>query len=590
MPILALYRNLYVDPCLPNSCCHKECLDIAFLILVKMDQNVDPCNDFYRFACGNFLRKVSFPQNGPSLKKKGSFTDIVSTVYLQIKSILEDEIQSNDLRVLKNIKNYYKICTNEVLVEKQGLEPLHNILKEFGGWPVLNTDKRIGSDVSWMDSVYKSHKLGYPSSSFITLKIVVDPKNSTHRVLQLDQASLGLAKEHLSKGEDDITVREYLSFMVDIAEMLGAHKDRARIEMQESLRFEISLANISRGEERGRNATALYKMMTVRELIREFPSFPWLDYINKLLAPNVIIAEDEPVMVNVPSYIAGLEKLLKKTSNRTLANYAIWRVVKTSIVHLNSQIRKREEAYLSVIPGAVHRMTKWVECVSLVLRYFGFAVGSLYERLHFNKKLKERLGEVTSNIQRELENVFLTVNWMDEDTKEAALKKARSMSQHIGYPDDSVQDLEIEEYYRNFTVDPKSSILHASLSVSRTIRNRNVGKLREPVGANEWIYKVNPVDVFAAYFPNFNSIVLTASIFQEEYLKPGVPNYVDYGTIGMIVGHEMMHAFDDLGSQYDEKGNIKEWWTDNTRTEFGKRVQCLINQANNYTPIEGSIK
>ncbi|KAJ8673285.1 hypothetical protein QAD02_004547, partial [Eretmocerus hayati] len=520
--------------CPPNSCCHEECLDIAFSISTKMDEKVDPCNDFYGFACDKFLHEAPLPRNG--IKLEGS-TDIT---IVQLKSILEDEIHSNDLRAFKNIKNYYKICTNETLVEEQGLEPLHNILREFGGWPVLYADKSIGSNASWMDSVYKSRKLGYPLSSFITLRIVIDPKNSTHRVLQLNGASLVLSKEHLSKGEDDTIVKEYLSFMIDIAEMLGAPKERARIEMQESLRFGISLANISLGEEMGHNATELFKMTTVRELIREFPSIPWLDYINKLLAPNVIVAEDESVMVPVSPYIAGLEKLLKETSNRTLANYAIWRVVKKSIGYLNRRIRERQEAYLSIFYGT-DKVSKWYKCL-------------------------------------------LSVDWMDKDTKEAALGKARSMSQFIGYPDDLVQDLKIEEYYQNFSVDPKTSFLHASLSISRTFQDKNFGKLREPVDSNEWIYEINPINIFAAYVPKVNSIVLTASYFQGEYFKPDIPNYVSYGTIGMVVGHEIMHAFDDLGK-------ITELGTNNnTRAEFDKRVQCLINQANNYTFTEGSMK
>ncbi|KAJ8673279.1 hypothetical protein QAD02_004541, partial [Eretmocerus hayati] len=560
-----------------------------------MDEKVDPCNDFYGFACGKFLHEASLLDNDKKLDRMLGGSVDIETLNQQIRSIFEDEIQSNDLKAIKNIKNYYKICTNKTLVEEQGLEPLHNILREFGGWPVLYADKSIGSDVSWMDSVYKSRKLGYPLASFITLKIGIDPKNSTHRVLQLDQAYFVLSEKYLFRGEDVPLVKWYLSFMIDIAEMLGAPKERAEIEMREALQFEISLAKISHRKERGHNATELYKMTTVRELIREFPSIPWLDYINRLLASNVIVAEDEPVMVPVSPYIAGLEKLLKETSNRTLANYAIWRVVKRSIGYLNRQIRRIEGRYQSLFddmyPDAVSGVPGLDDCVSLVLQYFGFAVGALYERLHLNKDLKERAREVTSNIRREFERVLLTVNWMDKDTKDAALEKARSMRQHIGYPDDLVQDLKIEEYYRNFSVDPESSFLHASLSILRSVQDENFWGLREPVGPNEWNYDLDPIDTSASYYGELNSMVLRAYSFQGEHLKPGIPNYVSYGTIGTIVGHEMMHAFHDLDSQFDEAGYITKLGTNNnTRAEFKERVRCLINQANNYTFTGDSMK
>ncbi|XP_014207883.1 neprilysin-2 [Copidosoma floridanum] len=566
----------------PEICDSPGCVHTASSILENMDPTVEPCDDFYRFACGGFLKNTIIPDDKTSVN---TFSIISDKLQKQLRASIEEESKPDDPRPFKLLKTYYQNCMNKTQIEEQGLDPLHRNLKELGGWPVLMKESWVDADWNWKESVYKLRKMGYSIDYFIDFSISSDLKNSTKRTIDLDQAALGISREYLSRGMSDRIVKAYYDYMVDIAQILGADGDYAAEQLKESLEFEIKLANISLPSEKRRNATALYNAMTIAELSKRFPSIPWIEYFNTILAPTTSVTEDEVVVVDVPSFITELEKLLVQTPKRVLANYVMWRVAGSSVSYLNDEIRKRQLAYSTIVSGKTEREPRWKECVNSVTSGFSISVGALYVRKYFNEDAKKTAIEMVSDIRNEFIKILHTIDWMDNKTKEAALDKAKSMTTHIAYPDELLDDKKLEKFYEKLEISPGSYLKNAlNLTLFGTEYAFEI--LRKPVNKSEWISHGRPAIVNAFYSSIENSIQFPAGILQGAFFSNDRPKYMNYGAIGFVMGHEITHGFDDQGRQFDKEGNLVEWWEEETKNKYLKKAECIIHQYGNYTASE----
>ncbi|XP_058793347.1 neprilysin-2-like isoform X3 [Phymastichus coffea] len=565
------------DICLTPGCIHT-----ASSVLESMDTSVEPCDDFYNFACGTFMKNTIIPDDKTSVN---TFSIISDKLQKQLRASIEEESKASDPRPIKLAKILYQTCMNKSLIEEQGLDPLHKILKELGGWPVLMGDKWNDGDFNWKESVYKNRKYGYSIDLFIDFSIGVDLKNSTKRVLDLDQASLGLSREYLTKGLKNEIVKAYYDYMVDLAVILGAHKEEARQELKDSLEFEMKLANISLPSEKRRNATALYNLMSVRELQQKFTTIPWMEYFNTILTPSATVTEDEMVIINVPSYITDLERLLEQTPKRVQANYVMWRAAARSVSYLTEEVRKRQLLYSTVVSGRTEREPRWKECVDITSGSFSIAIGANYVRKYFNEDAKKNAVEMVSEIRQEFMKILQKVDWMDETTRKAALDKAESMSTHIAYPDELLDDKKLEELYAKLDISP-GNYLQSILNLTLFNNEYSFDKLRKPVNKSDWVTHGRPAIVNAFYSSIENSIQFPAGILQGAFFSKDRPRYMNYGAIGFVMGHEITHGFDDQGRQFDKAGNLVEWWQPSTKENYLKRAQCIIDQYANYTAHE----
>ncbi|KAL1452805.1 hypothetical protein WDU94_007000 [Cyamophila willieti] len=331
-----------------------------------MDLTVDPCDDFYRFSCGKFLRETQIP---------------------------------DDKTAQTTFKNLYKACMNVKNIETIGLDPMKKMLQDLGGWPVLEGENWNEETFSWKDSVYKFHEHGYSVDYFIDFSIVINVKNNTERIIDLDQATLGLSREYLVKGINEKLVNAYYRYMIDIAVILGANKDVATAELRDALEFEIKLANISLPLEQRRNASKLYNPMTLDDLQTKFPSIPWVEYLNSLLYPKDKLRETDIVVVDVPSYISNLEELLRSTPKKVQANYALWRATAAGILQ-GSFFSNDRPKYMNF--GAI-----------------GFVIGH----------------EITHGFDdqgRQFDKNGNLVDWWQEDTKKSYIEKAKCIIEQYG--------------------------------------------------------------------------------------------------------------------------------------------------------------
>ncbi|XP_015111046.1 neprilysin-2 isoform X2 [Diachasma alloeum] len=548
-------------------CTTKVCNDTASMIITKMDRKVKPCDNFYRFACGNYLNNTLIP---PDRRTMGAFEEIEIEIQKQLRLVLEEPSLPMEPKAYKLAKKLYKSCMNETAIEAQDFKPLLSILQKLGGWPVLEGDQWNEETFNWTQSVYNLSDLGYFVNYFFKISIEVDFKNTTKHVLYLDQASLKLSREYLT--EDLNKTIEYYSYMVNVAVVLGAKEEFAEKELLQSLKFEMELANISLPEEKRRNLTLLYNPMTIAQLSQTYPSIPWKEYFNRLLPPSIRVDDSEIVIVVVPSFITNLEKLMNEIPKRIQANYMMWRAVTASLKYL--------------IPASeTQRESRWKECVNIVLKHLSRSVDVQYVRKYFNKDAKKNTIEMVDDMRKQFNQILQNLDWMDDETRKSALEKATSMTSHIAYPDVLLDERKLEEFYHDLELSDEN-YLQNILNLTLFKTKYSFSKLRKPVNKSDWRTEANPTTVNAFYSPDRNSIYLPAGILQGAFFNNDRPRYVNYGAIGFLIGHEMTHAFDDMGRQFDKEGNLVDWWAPSTKEKYLAKAQCFIDQYGNYSVEE----
>ncbi|CAG4955091.1 unnamed protein product [Colias eurytheme] len=563
-------------------CKDPDCVHTASKLLLNMDESVDPCDDFYDFACGSFVKNTRIPDDKTSVN---TFSIITDQLQEQIRSLLDDPISSDEPKPFVLAKTLYQACMNRTAIEARGIQPLLDMLRNLGGWPVLDGDNWDESSFSWTEAVYKFRHAGYSVDYFLDFSISVDVKNSTNRIIDLDQASLVLSREYLNRGFKDKLVQAYYEYMVDIAALLGADRARAELELKDSLQFEIKLANISLPLEKRRNATSLYNPMTIAQLQEKYPKIPWLSYVNRLLAPHIEVGLDEIVIVDVPKYFSDLEILLENTPKRVQANYVMWRVAGASVSYLTEELRRRQLAYVTALSGKTERESRWKECADTTSASMSIAVGALYIRKYFNENSKAKALEMVDDIRQQFSKTLSEVEWMDTMTRQAALDKAQAMAAHIAYPNELLDNDKLTEFYSGLEMST-DKLMESVLNLTLFGTEYLFSKLREPVNKTDWVTHGRPAIVNAFYSSIENSIQFPAGILQGTFFSAKRPAYMNYGAIGFVIGHEITHGFDDQGRQFDKNGNLVDWWQEVTKQKYLEKAKCIIDQYSNYTVKE----
>ncbi|XP_055543996.1 neprilysin-2-like isoform X1 [Wyeomyia smithii] len=565
------------DLCLTPGCIHS-----ASKALEQMDSNVEPCDDFYNYACGRMVKETNIPDEKVSVN---TFSVIGDRLQEQLRSLVSEEIGENEGTPFKLAKNLFKLCMNKTRIEEKGTKPLLDILDILGGWPVLKGDMwDTDSSWSWVKSVKDFRQQGYSTDYFFDFSVGTDLKNSTRRIIDTDQAALGISREYLVKGFESPIVSAYYSYMVDMAVLLGAEESRAKRELLDSLNFEIALANISLPNEKRRNATALYNPMSVKEFQLKYPYTDWVKYFNVILKDTGIeIDENEVIIVSVPSFMEQLGPLLRNTPKRTMANYVMWRISGFSSFFLTEKLRKRQLQYSTALSGKQEQEPRWKECVDITSGSLPISVGALYIRKYFKEDSKRAALDMVNDIKAIFVNILEKVEWMDEVTRKSALEKVGSMVTHIGYPDELMDDKKIAEYYEDLQFKPEDNYLNTILYMNQFGTTKAFKKLRQSVNKTDWITHSRPAVVNAFYSSIENSIQFPAGILQGQFFSYDRPKYMNYGAIGFVIGHEITHGFDDQGRQFDKNGNLVDWWQADTKKAYLEKARCIIEQYGNYT-------
>ena len=456
---------------------------------------------------------------------------------------------------------------NEEHIDEHGVKDVQELVASLGGWPLLEGDKwAAAANFSWLQLAEKAGRLGFDTDKILTITIATDDQDSTKRIIKLDQPELGLDREYLIKGRQDKEVVAYFAYMVETAVYLGAaDRQQAEKELEEVLSFELKLAAMTQPREERRNVTALYNPMQLEEVTSFWPGVDWVAHANAVLDnEKVRVTGAEIVNVATPSYLRQAAAYLPSVPARVQANYLVWRYVKSMMPYLDRKALDIKLAYDKVLSGKSQQAPRWETCVKSTAgidsTYLYFlegsltnAVGAMYAKRYFPADKKEVADEMVEHIRKEFKLMLDELDWMDAATKVKANEKVDRMTSHIGYAKEILNDKLIEEFFTGLDLSSKNYLTNY-LSLRKFINSYYVLNLRTPVDKKSWKTHGGAAIVNAFYSPEENSIQFPAGILEGAFFQADRPRYMNYGAIGLVVGHEITHGFDDQGSQKDGEG------------------------------------
>ncbi|XP_069703958.1 neprilysin-4-like [Periplaneta americana] len=559
-----------------------------------MDVNVDPCQDFYQYACGNWWKKNPIPKDKAAYD---TFEMLRENLDAVLKELLEEppstknrdfatEVLQKD--AVMKAKHLYQSCMNYDILEQRSEQPLLNLLDELGGWPILRPDW----DSSQFDWILLMAQLRlYNNDILISEWVGPDIKNSDEYVIQFDQTNLGLpTRDYFLQPSNMVYLDAYKNYLIKIATLLGAPLDNATQQAEEIITFEKRLAKITSAPDERRNVSELYQRMSVGELRQLIPQVDWYRYLTLVLARPVNVSE--PVVVFALQYIQDLVTLLGKTQPRTTANYLLWRFVRHRVNNLDDRFQDAKQRFYYILFGREQAPPRWKYCVSEVNSHLGMALGALFVRKYFHENSKNDTVQMTEDIMLSFRELLSQTNWIDRETKELASQKVDAIVLRIGYPDFILSPQLLNERYADLVIRP-DQFFENTLNILRHATRIEQDRLGTHV--NKTLWNTPPAIVNAYYSRYKNQIMFPAGILQPPFYHRYFPRSLNYGGIGVVIGHEITHGFDDKGRLFDKDGNLHRWWRDEAIEGFHRRAQCLIDQYSHYTvqevsmPLDGSI-
>lgn len=393
---------------------------------------------------------------------------------------------------------------------------------------------------------------------------------------------MGLAREFLINKLDDPFVTAYHNYQVDLAVLLGAERVFAQLQMRDVLEFEFKLAEISKANEDRRDPNIDYNKMTIAEAQTRFPYVSWIEFFNGILPLGVAVSDSDSIVSFNVDFFQQLGEVLSTTLKQTIANYGIWRVVMESVNYLTNSLKERQHEFNRITTGKEVRDARWQECVDVTLNQYSYAFGSLYVRKHFQESSRTMVLEMVDYIKSEFGENLNTIDWMDEETKSYANIKLNAMKSEIGFADEIMNDAVLTEFYSDFPALDATQYFTTIHKMIAATMDKRFKRLRDSVDNSEWTTQLPPAIVMAYYYMLENSIKFPAAFLQGVFFSADRPQYTNYGGVGIAIGHEITHGFDDQGSNFDSTGNLRDWWGTETKQNFLQRAGCIVNQFASY--------
>ncbi|XP_053136967.1 membrane metallo-endopeptidase-like 1 isoform X2 [Hemicordylus capensis] len=573
-----------------NICTTPGCVTAAARIIQNMDPTAEPCQDFYQYSCGGWLHRHVIPETS---SRYTIFDTLRDELEILLKGVLETP-EPEDRDAFQKAKMLYRSCMNESFIEQCDSSPLLEVLNVVGGWPVASEAWKITNESNW--SV--EEKLSLLNSRFNTRVLIDmfvwhDDRDSSRNIIYIDQPGLGMpSRDYYFNDGNYQKVREaYFQYMVTIAKMIredmNGSKDNRFVqeEMRKVMEFETDIANATASAEERHDVTLLYNKMTLTELQERFElnEFNWTLFIQGVMSSvHIQISPDEEVVVHGIPYLKDLKAIISSYSASTIQNYLIWRLVMDRVGGLSQRFKDARASYKKALYGTMLEDARWRECVSYVNTNMENAVGALYVRETFAGKSKRMVRDLIEKIREVFIETLDELPWMDGTSKGKAQEKVTAIKEQIGYPDYILEDQneKLDREYANLNFSEleyfKNILENLQAGAQKSLR-----KLRERVDPDVWLIGAAVVNAF--YSPNRNQIVFPAGILQPPFFSKHQPQALNFGGIGMVIGHEITHGFDDNGRNFDKDGNMFDWWSDFSAKHFKEQSRCMIYQYGNYT-------
>jgi predicted metalloendopeptidase len=528
----------------------------------NIDTTLDPCADFYQYACGNWLKNSEIP---PDQSDWGSFTELEERNLDIERSILEKAAHGGAQRdaIDRKIGDLYGSCMDEKDVDAKGIGPLQ---------PELDRIAAAKDKEALMAEIAHVHLIG-PSPLF-RFFAQPDLHNAEQVIAYIDQGGLTLPdREYYLK--DDADKVEKRQFLVDYATQLftlaGQSPQQAADSAQTVLAIETLLAADSMDRTKRRDPKNRDHKMTRAEAAALGPDFYLDQYFTAVGAPDF-----KQLNVANPDFFKQVNGVLESESLDALKTYVSWHVLNTAAPWLSQPFVEANFKLHQKLSGQEEIQARWKRCVELTDNELGEALGQRYVEATFPPELRQRMLKMVVALEKSLAEDIHNLSWMSDETKQQAKVKLDAIRNKIGYPD-------VFRDYSAVAIKPDDlpgNIFRANEFESK----RQIAKVDQPLDRKEW--RMTPPTVNAYYSGAFNEIVFPAGILQPPFFDKNMDDAINFGGIGLVIGHELTHGFDDQGRKFDPQGNFRDWWTAEDGKEFEKRVSCVANEYSNFVAVD----
>ena len=532
----------------------------------NMDTSVKPGDDFFRYANGAWVKRTEIP---PEYSRWGAFNELIEHNNDALHAIAEQaSTTSVDPKLApetQKVGDYYAGGMDEKTIEAQRTQPLEEEFKRIDG---------IKDRADLLAEIAHLHTIGI--EAFFGFGAGQDAKDSSRDIAQAVQGGLGMPdRDYYIKQDADMKEKrqKYVAHVTKMLTLLGEPAEKAAEDAKKIMALETKLAEASRTRVQLRDPIKNYNKMGVQQLQDLTPDWNWSDYFKTidLVAPG-------DINVRQPEFFKAANDLFKATSMEDWKAYLRWHLIDATAPHLSKDFVDENFNFNErVLRGTEQIKPRWKRVIMSEDGDIGEALGKLYVAFYFPPEAKARALELVNNLKEALADRIKTLEWMDEPTKQEALKKLAAFTVKIGYPDKWLD-------YSLLQIDRGPYVLNA-MRAAQFEADRDIKKIGKPVDRTDW--GMTPPTVNAYYNSNMNEIVFPAGILQPPFFYANADDAVNYGAIGAVIGHEMTHGFDDEGRQFDAKGNLRDWWTPKSAAEFRKRSGAIVQQYNEYQPLPG---
>jgi len=535
-------------------------------VLKKEDMNlaVKPGVDFFEYANGTWMKNTPIPADK---SRYGAFDILAESANEAVHNLLEEAAKTENAAEgsnLKKIQDFYATAMDVEKINEVGLKPLQ---PEFAKIEAVQNASDLRNELIHL------HKMGI--SALFGAGVDQDMKNTTVNRMYLSEDGLSLSDRdyYTADNETSANIRlEFVKHMAKMFELIGEDAALAKKNAESIMRFETRMAEKFNTRLENRNYPAMYNPKTVDVLMEEYPNFDWATYFKEMGADI-----KEYVITTHPRYMKELNLMLKDEKLADIKLYLKWKVIDESAGKVSTELEKEQFAfYGTILTGATEQQPRWRRMSNATGSVLGEAVGQLYVEKYFPPEAKVRMDELVNNLKIVLRGRLEKLEWMSAETRKEALAKLDAFGVKIGYP-------EKWEDYSKLEVGTDSYIQNTWRAARFGIA-KNIAKLGQPVDTKKW--GMTPQTVNAYYHPLLNEVVFPAAILQPPFFYMNGDDAVNYGAIGVVIGHEMTHGFDDSGRRFDKDGNMRDWWTPEDTEKFNARAEKLVDQFNGFQAFD----
>ena len=542
----------------------KEAKVSTGINLANLDTTAVPGNDFFRFACGGF--NDSHPLTA-EYSRYGAFEMLMEDNQKQLKEMIEGFAAKENPAGSQGQKigDLYSLAMDSVKLNADGIAPIKSMLDRIAAISDKNQIMQV-----------KAEMFNNGIGTYFSNYVYGDPKNSTLNIFQIAQGGINLGEKeyYLDTDESTTAIREqYKLYITKLFTLAGFSEDEAKQKMADVMEVETAIAKASYSAVERRNPEANYHKMSYDELKKTFPGIDWDAYLKALGVEGVTELNVEQI-----EPIKEVEKLINTLPISRHISYLQYNLLDAAASYLSDDfVAARFDFYGKVLSGRQANQPRWKRAVNAVNGMLGEIVGQMYVEKYFPAAAKERMVALVKNLQTALGERIQAQEWMSDSTKVRAMEKLSTFHVKVGYPDKwkDYSDLNIEKdsYWAN--------VCRAAQWGTKDMFSR-IGK---PVDKDEWL--MSPQTVNAYYNPQTNEICFPAAILQYPFFDMNADDAFNYGAIGVVIGHEMTHGFDDQGRQYDKDGNLKDWWAEGDGDRFNERTKVMVDFFNNIEVLPG---